>query len=168
MQGRGMRPGSDKRCRVVPWLDVCCVWSELAEQDALQSCILSGLLRMCSTCKLSSGQPPADAQRRTVLDDKAEFVEYNVDTPYIRYQSYMTSTVTKWGNSLAVRIPQNLARELLVEEGTEVELSVIDGVLVVKPMVQKHYTLDKLVSGITAENIHPEVDWGVAVGNEFW
>ena len=80
----------------------------------------------------------------------------------------MTSTVTKWGNSLAVRIPQNLARELLVEEGTEVELSVIDGVLVVKPTVQKQYTLDKLVSGITPENIHPEVDWGVAVGNEFW
>ena len=80
----------------------------------------------------------------------------------------MTSTVTKWGNSLAVRIPQNLARELLVEEGTEVELSVIDGVLVVKPTVQKQYTLDELVSGITPENIHPEADWGVAVGNEFW
>jgi antitoxin MazE len=80
----------------------------------------------------------------------------------------MGATVAKWGNSLAVRIPQNLAREIAVEEGTEVELSVIDGTLIIKPASHKQYSLEELVSGITPENRHDEVDWGEAVGNEFW
>jgi antitoxin MazE len=80
----------------------------------------------------------------------------------------MASTVTKWGNSLAVRIPQTLAKEISVEDGTEVELSVSDGMLVIKPTLRRHFTLDELVAGITPENLHSEVDWGVAVGNEFW
>jgi antitoxin MazE len=80
----------------------------------------------------------------------------------------MASTVTKWGNSLAIRIPQAFAKEISVEDGTEVELSVIDGMLVIKPTLQRHYTLDELVAGITPENLHSEVDWGVAMGNEFW
>ena len=42
MQGSGMRQGRDKRYRVVTRLDVGCVWSELAERDALQSCIHRG------------------------------------------------------------------------------------------------------------------------------
>ena len=32
-----------------------------------------------------------------------------------------------------------------------------------------HYTLEELVAGITPENVHPETDWGPAVGRErFW
>jgi antitoxin MazE len=80
----------------------------------------------------------------------------------------MASTVTKWGNSLAVRIPQTLAKEISVEDGTEVEISVLDGTLVIKPTLRRHYTLEELVMGITSENCHSEVDWGVAMGNEFW
>jgi antitoxin MazE len=80
----------------------------------------------------------------------------------------MGSTVAKWGNSLAVRIPQSLAKEISVEEGTEIEISVVDGMILIKPTLRRHYTLDELVTGITPENLHSEVDWGVAMGNEFW
>jgi antitoxin MazE len=80
----------------------------------------------------------------------------------------MELTVAKWGNSLAVRIPQGLAKEISIQEGTEVDLSVIDGTLIIKPAYRKRYSLEELVSGITPENRHDEVDWGEAVGNEYW
>ncbi|MGB3206784.1 MAG: AbrB/MazE/SpoVT family DNA-binding domain-containing protein [Crinalium sp.] len=80
----------------------------------------------------------------------------------------MVATVTKWGNSLAVRIPQNLAKEIHVSEGSEVNIGVVDGTLVVKPRKHKRYSLDELVEGITPENLHAEVDTGVVVGNEVW
>jgi antitoxin MazE len=80
----------------------------------------------------------------------------------------MIATVTKWGNSLAVRIPQNLAKEIHVSEGSEVNIGVVDGTLVVKPRSRKRYSLDELVNEITPENLHAEVDTGVAVGSEVW
>ncbi|WP_341525969.1 AbrB/MazE/SpoVT family DNA-binding domain-containing protein [Nostoc sp. UHCC 0302] len=81
----------------------------------------------------------------------------------------MVATVAKWGNSLAVRIPQNLAKEINLAEGSEVDISVVDGNLVVKPRERrKRYSLDELVKGITSENLHAEVDSGLAVGKEVW
>lgn len=43
------------------------------------------------------------------------------------------ATVQKWGNSLAIRIPQSLAGQLEVSDGTPVVLRVRDGELVVRP-----------------------------------
>ena len=80
----------------------------------------------------------------------------------------MVTTVAKWGNSLAVRIPQNLAKELHLAEGAEIALGVVDGALVMKPRSRKRYSLDELIKGITPENIHAEIDSGIAVGNEVW
>ncbi|USR89504.1 AbrB/MazE/SpoVT family DNA-binding domain-containing protein [Phormidium yuhuli AB48] len=45
----------------------------------------------------------------------------------------MVATVAKWGNSLALRIPQHILQEIELVEGAEVDLVVIDGNLVVKP-----------------------------------
>lgn len=79
----------------------------------------------------------------------------------------MVSTVSKWGNSLAIRIPQNLAKEINLAEGVEIDLEVINGALVLKPKVRKRYSLSELVMGITPENLHAEIDPGRAVGNEW-
>ncbi len=80
----------------------------------------------------------------------------------------MVATVAKWGNSLAIRIPQNLAKEINLTEGSEIDLSVVDGTLVIKPRSQKRYSLDELIKEITPENLHTEIDSGIAVGNEVW
>ncbi|GAX36230.1 AbrB/MazE/SpoVT family DNA-binding domain-containing protein [Nodularia sp. NIES-3585] len=80
----------------------------------------------------------------------------------------MVANIAKWGNSLAVRIPQNLAREIHLTEGSEVNLSVVDGNLVIKLKKPRRYSLDELIEQITPENLHAEVDSGVAVGNEAW
>jgi antitoxin MazE len=80
----------------------------------------------------------------------------------------MVGNVAKWGNSLAVRIPQHLAKEVELIAGGEVEIVAIDGNLVIKPKRQKQYSLDELIAGITPTNRHAEIDTGMSVGEEVW
>jgi antitoxin MazE len=80
----------------------------------------------------------------------------------------MVGNVAKWGNSLAVRIPQHLAKEIGLSDGAEVEIVTIDGNLTIKPRRQKQYSLDELIAGITLTNCHAEIDTGLSVGEEIW
>ena len=80
----------------------------------------------------------------------------------------MVGNVAKWGNSLAVRIPQHLAKEIGLSDGAEVEIVAIDGNLTIKPRKQKQYSLDELIAGITPTNLHGEIDTGRSVGEEVW
>jgi antitoxin MazE len=80
----------------------------------------------------------------------------------------MVSMVSRWGNSLALRLPQPLAKELQLTEGAEVDLVVENGTLVIRPRVRRRYTLEDLVAGITPENLHAEIDSGSPQGNEIW
>lgn len=80
----------------------------------------------------------------------------------------MVGTIAKWGNSLAIRIPQNLAKEINLAEGSEVQLVLIDGKLTIERITRRRYSLEELVETITPENVHTEIDTGVAVGNEVW
>jgi antitoxin MazE len=80
----------------------------------------------------------------------------------------MLGTVAKWGNSLAVRIPQHLAKEIELTAGGEVEIVAIDGNLVIKPKKQKQYSLDQLIAGITPDNRHGSIETGSSVGEEIW
>ncbi|MBD0307562.1 AbrB/MazE/SpoVT family DNA-binding domain-containing protein [Microcoleus vaginatus] len=80
----------------------------------------------------------------------------------------MVATIAKWGNSLAIRIPQNLAKEINLAEGSEVKLVLIDGKLTIEPIVRRRYSLEELIEAMTPENVHTEIDTGVAVGNEVW
>jgi antitoxin MazE len=68
--------------------------------------------------------------------------------------------VSKWGNSLAVRIPQAIVRKAQLAEGDGLSLDLADdGSIVLRPRRRK-YSLDQLVSGITPQNRHDETDWG--------
>jgi len=80
----------------------------------------------------------------------------------------MVSTIAKWGNSLALRIPQNIAKEIDLAEGTEVDLVLVDGNLVIKPRTRRQYSLEELIQAINPENLHDEIDYGTAEGNEVW
>ena len=80
----------------------------------------------------------------------------------------MKTRVRKWGNSLAVRIPKSFATEARLTENAPVELSLVDGKLVVQSVVQPQPTLEELLRGITDENLHGEWNTGPAVGREVW
>ena len=77
----------------------------------------------------------------------------------------MPQTIVKWGNSLGLRIPQGIAEQIKLSEGSQVVLEVVDGNLVIKPKRTK-YSLDALLEDITQENLHGETDTGRPIGNE--
>lgn len=80
----------------------------------------------------------------------------------------MITKVQKWGNSLALRIPKTFAAEARLENDSLVEMAVIDGQIVVKPVRPPAWTLEQLLAGIHNENIHPETDTDHPLGKETW
>jgi antitoxin MazE len=77
-------------------------------------------------------------------------------------------TVTKWGHSLAIRIPKPFADQLDWRENTEIVPTIVDGKLVLEAVSEPAYDLQDLVAGITPENLHKETSTGGPVGNEAW
>jgi antitoxin MazE len=71
--------------------------------------------------------------------------------------------VSKWGHSLAVRIPQATVRDARLAMGDKLSLDLADdGSIVLRPMRRK-YSLDELVAKITPTNRHAEIDWGESI-----
>jgi antitoxin MazE len=79
----------------------------------------------------------------------------------------LRTRISKWGNSLAVRLPKPFAEELGLGEGAEVDISVRGGQLILSA-ASREYVLEELVEGITGENRHMESDWGRPKGREVW
>lgn len=79
----------------------------------------------------------------------------------------MRARIAKWGNSLGVRIPKAVAKEVGLDEGANVEVRVSGRNLVLVP-VSREYSLNELVAGITLKNRAAETDWGAPAGNENW
>jgi antitoxin MazE len=80
----------------------------------------------------------------------------------------MKTRVQKWGNSLALRIPKSFAAEAGLREDAPVDLSLVNGKLVIRPLAPEPLTLDELLRGVTDDNLHGEWDTGPAVGREVW
>ena len=67
----------------------------------------------------------------------------------------VTTTLSKWGNSLWRRVPKSVAREVQLDEGDTVQVSVGNGAIVIRPS-RSRYSLDELVRRITPKNRHDE------------
>ncbi len=80
----------------------------------------------------------------------------------------MRASVQRWGNSLAIRIPKALAQDTRLGQGSEVEVTLERGRLVVAPVREPRYSLGRLLKGVTAKNRHREVESGRPVGAEAW
>jgi antitoxin MazE len=80
----------------------------------------------------------------------------------------MQTKIQRWGNSLGLRIPRSFANDAGVEAGSEVDLSVREGVLIVRAARRRRYRLSELLGQVTAKNLHDEVDTGKPIGREVW
>jgi len=76
--------------------------------------------------------------------------------------------IQKWGNSLALRIPKYIAEEAGLYKDRAVDLTLLEGKMLITPETITLLTLEQLISGVTPENQHGETDSGKAVGNEVW
>ena len=79
----------------------------------------------------------------------------------------MLTTIQRWGNSLAVRIPKPFALQTDLSENSEVDISLEGNRIVVSPAT-KEWKLDDLLAGITRRNAHKEIGWGDRAGGEAW
>jgi len=80
----------------------------------------------------------------------------------------LATTVQKWGNSLAVRIPKDIAEKVDIYQGAEMEMRVVEKegfITLIPKKQQKKYSLDELLAQCKPENRHPEIDFGIE-GNE--
>lgn len=84
----------------------------------------------------------------------------------------MSTKLQKWGNSLAVRIPDAVVKDAGFTPGTEVSVHKVRNTIVLAPVrgkgKKRRPTLEELVARITPENRHEEIDWGPPVGKEVW
>lgn len=80
----------------------------------------------------------------------------------------MNTTVQKWGNSLALRIPSSMAKDVHLHQGSVVNVAVIENKIVVQSKGQRKYSLSQLLKAVKKNNLHSEHDWGKAAGQEVW
>lgn len=78
----------------------------------------------------------------------------------------MEAKIQRWGNSLGVRIPAAIARELHLRNGSVVDVVEESNSIVIRPA--KNHDIHSLLDSITDDNRHSEVDWGTREGNEAW
>ena len=78
----------------------------------------------------------------------------------------MEAVVKKWGNSLGIRIPNLIARELSLKDGSYVNIKDRGHEIIIKP-IQKT-KLSEMLSQINAQNVHEEIETTGPVGKEIW
>ena len=80
----------------------------------------------------------------------------------------MQTKIKKWGNSRALRIPKLLALDANLKLNNFVDISIDQGSIIITPIDEKEYSLEKLLKGVSKNNLHGEVDTGAPVGREVW
>jgi antitoxin MazE len=78
----------------------------------------------------------------------------------------MESTIQKWGNSLGIRIPKLFAKQLELNDGSQVEVVQEGNKIIIYPYIRE--SLGEKLKKIKTKNIHSEISTGDRIGNEFW
>jgi antitoxin MazE len=80
----------------------------------------------------------------------------------------MLAKIQKWGNSLALRIPSSMAKQLGIQQNTFVKIIEKGDKIILEPIKKPRYTLQEMLSQINEENLHQEQSFGDSVGKEVW
>jgi antitoxin MazE len=78
----------------------------------------------------------------------------------------MYTMIQKWGNSLALRIPEAFARKINLAEKAKVDISLDKGKIVINPLSMRKHSQYWLLKGVTKKNLHGEIVTGKPVGRE--
>ena len=80
----------------------------------------------------------------------------------------MQTKIKKWGNSLALRIPKLFVSDANLKLNKLVDISIDEGSIIITPINEKEYSLEKLLKSVSKNNLHGEFDAGAPVGKEIW
>jgi len=79
-----------------------------------------------------------------------------------------TATLSKWGNAKGIRLPESFCKQLGIEVGDKVSLTIEKGGLFIVRAEDTH-TLQSRLKTWNGEGKHePEYDWGEPAGKEMW
>jgi len=78
----------------------------------------------------------------------------------------MQVALKQWGNTVALPLPEKVISVLKIKSESLVEVREEFGRIIIEPV--RKYSLDELVGQINDENLHNEVSFGKAEGNEIW
>lgn len=68
----------------------------------------------------------------------------------------MKTRVQQWGDSLALRIPKSFADETRLQQDTLVEVSLVNGTLIIAPVQEPELTLERLLAAVTPNHLPGE------------
>ena len=83
----------------------------------------------------------------------------------------MTTTIQKWGNSQAVRLPKAILESLFLKENDAVEIKAVDDSIIISKAIRKRrakISLEERFKDYIGEYNCEEYDWGSPVGREAW
>ena len=80
----------------------------------------------------------------------------------------MSTTIQKWGNSLGVRLPLELAYRYGLRQGSPVSLVAAPDTTMLEPLSAPHLNLTAMIGKISKRNLHKEFGWGNKLGKEVW
>jgi len=80
----------------------------------------------------------------------------------------MYTTIQKWGNSQAVRLPKGILEVAGLQENDRVEIKAENSRIVIKPLNKKHKKLEDRIAEYTGNYKCNEWDTGKAKGKEVW
>ncbi|MCK6581064.1 MAG: AbrB/MazE/SpoVT family DNA-binding domain-containing protein [Anaerolineae bacterium] len=70
----------------------------------------------------------------------------------------MRGKIQQWGRSLVVRIPESILNEAGLEAGGVVVIQALNGQIHIVPVQDDLCDLDTLLSGVTSDNLHDEIE----------
>jgi antitoxin MazE len=62
--------------------------------------------------------------------------------------------LAKWGNSLGLRVPRDIAARVGFTEGVRVDIEASDDGRIIITRSRRHFTLDELLVGMTSDREH--------------
>ena len=75
--------------------------------------------------------------------------------------------ISKWGNSLGLRVPRDVAAQTGLTDGAQVDVEARDDGSIVIRKAKPRYTLEELIAGMTPDKEHPALFDDEPRGREF-
>ena len=80
----------------------------------------------------------------------------------------MYSTIQKWGNSQAIRLPKSILEAVSMGENDQVEINAENDRIIIKRTNKKHKTLEERLSGYSGDYRCTEWETEKPQGKEVW
>jgi antitoxin MazE len=84
------------------------------------------------------------------------------------YFPCMETRIQKWGNSLGLRVPKDIADRHALKEGSRVRVRETKKGVMIEVVKKPTYHLEEMLKAVKKTNVHEEVTWGTPAGKELW